>query len=251
MELDTFNRNQYQLLKQAVDALARVCDGALDKDDRGFDGADTRAGHLYAFLPLDAWPLSVFHRVWQWTRKYHRQLEAMGIDCSQLASPPLFEGEDRRLALMPDGNGYYVVFPNDDWDLIEQFKQLPGNALHRVPIGTRGNLFFRYRTYQGPRNVLLTFAEQNHFQFGPGVREHAQSDNRVELSQDAFALYFPDRSLNAEVKMIPCRSYSFTGGFHWIIAARREALGPLRAFLTQHQFFIHPDVERRLQELEQ
>lgn len=249
---DPFDRNEYRLLKLAVDALAKVCDGALDKDDQGFDGADTRAGHLYAFLPLDAWPLSVFHRVWQWTKKYHRQLEEMQIDCIWLREPPLFEGEDRQIALLPESSGYYVTFPGNNWDLIEQFKLLPGNAVHRVPIGTRGNLFFRYRTYQGPGSVLLTWAEQNYFQFGPGVRERAQSKYRVvfEQASDAFALYFPDRSLNAEVKSIPCRSYSYTGSFHWIIAARLEALGPLRAFLSRHQFFIPPDAEQRLQELE-
>jgi hypothetical protein len=247
---DAFDRNRSRLLKQAVEALAGVCDGALMRDDQGFDGTDTRAGHLYAFLPLDAWPLSVFHRAWHWTKKYHRQLEAMQLDCTNVQEPPLFEGEDRQIARMVSSNGYHVVFPGDDFDLIEEFKRLPGNALHRVPIGTSGKLFFRYRTYQGEVTTLLRWAEQNHFQLGPDLREHAQSNNLVVLERDSFALYFPDRTLNAEVKMIPCRSSSYTGGFHWVIAARRESAGPLRTFLTRHQFSLPADVEQRLQELE-
>lgn len=247
---DPFDRWQYFLLKQAVEALAGVCDGALLRDDQGFDGTDTRAGHLYAFLPLDAWPLCAFHRAWHWTKKYHRQLEAMQLDCTSLQEPPLFEDEDRQIALAPP-SGYYVIFPGNDWDLVEQFRQLPGNALYRVPIGTNGKLFFRYRTYQGKASVLLAWASQNHFRLGPGVRERA-SDYRVVFEQesDTFALYFPDRSLNVHVKTIPCRSFSYTGGFHWVIAADRVAAPPLRAFLTQHGFFLPPDAEKRLQELE-
>ncbi|GCE32014.1 hypothetical protein KDA_74980 [Dictyobacter alpinus] len=256
----TFDRSRYQRLKHAVEALAGVCDGALMRDDQGFDGTDTRAGHLYAYLPLDAWPLSIFHRAWRWTKKYHRQLGEMQIDCSALPEPPVFEGEDRQIALHPDGTGFFVIFPNDDWPLVDSFRNLPGNALHKEPIGTK--LFFRYRTYHGAGSILLDWATPYHFRLGPGVRERAQashgsvvvpSEYRVEYAQemDAFALYFPDRLLNAEVKAIPCRSYSYNGGFHWVIGARRSAADPLRAFLSRHDFSIPPEAERRLQELEQ
>jgi len=247
-----FERTRYALAKRAVEALAGVCDGAQIRDDRGFDGTDTRAGHLYAFLPLDAWPLCVFHRVWRWTRKYHRQLEAMDIDCLRLPEPPLFEGEERQIALRPQGNGYYVVFPNNAWMLIEAFRCLPGNALHKAPIGANGKLFFRYRTYQGAGNVLLAFAETHRFRLEPGVREAMQSEYRVvyEPVSDSFALYFPDRLLNVEVRTIPCRSCSSRGGFHWIIEARRNVAGPLRGFLSRHGFSVPTAAEQRLQELE-
>ncbi|GHP00682.1 hypothetical protein KSF_107290 [Reticulibacter mediterranei] len=249
---DPFDRRHYLVLKQAVEALAGVCDGAAARDDQGFDGADTRAGHLYAFLPLDAWPLSAFHRAWCWTKKYHRQLGALQIDCSALPEPPLYTGEDRQIALHTDGTGFFVVFPHDDWRLVESFRTLSGTALHKEPIGAKGTLCFRYRTYHGAGNILLTWAEQHHFRLGSGVRACAQSNCRVvyEQESDSFALYFPDRVLNAEVKAIPCRSFSYTGGFHWIIAARRNAAGPLRAFLHRHDFVLSPEAEHRLQALE-
>ena len=236
---DRFDRSQYALLKDAVDALAGVCDGAQDKDDKGFDGSDTRGGHLYAFLPQDAWPLCAFHRAWRWTKKYHRQLEAMRVACSHLSEPPQFADEERQIALRDEG-GYYVVFPNDDWDLINEFRSLPGTAIHKVFIGASARLFFRYRTYEGPGSALLEFAEQYRFRLGPGVSERAQmpdedvsapAGGRVvfEKNTDSFALYFSERLLNAEVKQIPYRSYSNEGGFHWLIGARRDAVGPLRA----------------------
>ena len=250
--METFDRNPYRQLKDAVDALAGVCDGAETKDDQGFDGTDTYAGHLYAFLPFEAWPLCALHRAWSWTKKYHRQLSLMQIDCTSLPEPPLFEDEQRQIALLPDGQGYYVVFANDNSSLIKQFRRIGGQE-HDVPMGS--TRFFRYRTYHGERSTLLTFAERYRFQLGPGVRECALGgcfEYRVvyEPESDAFALYFPDRLLNAEVKVIPCRSCSYVGGFHWIIAARRNAVGPLRAFLRRHGFSVPPDAERRLQQLE-
>lgn len=244
------DRDQYRKLKDAVDALASVCDGAEEKDDQGFDGTDTYAGHLYAFLPFDAWPLCVLHRAWNWTKKYHRQLSLMQIDCTSLPEPPQMPDEQRQIALLPGGQGYYVVFPSDASSLVKQFRRI-GGLEHNVPMGN--TRFFRYRTYHGEGNALLTFAERYHFQLGPGVRECALGgpfEYRVVYESDAFALYFPDRLLNAEVKVIPYRSCSYVGGFHWIIAARPQAVGPLRAFLTRHGFSIPLDTEQRLQQLE-
>lgn len=238
------------------------------RDDRGFDGSDTRAGHLYAFLPLAAWPLSAFHRAWSWTRKYHRQLELIQMDCSLLEEPPLFEGEDRQIARLPDGNGYYVIFPSSDWELVEAFRAVPGSRLHTVPISEHGRLFYRYRTYHGRLDSLLRFAEEYRFQIGPHVRTLVRGSGKqnelgaerkempgsrhvvYEPENNAFELYFPDLALNGEVKSIPCRSHSYTGGFHWIIAAKPPAAGPLRAFLTRHAFALPADAEQRLQELE-
>ena len=257
---DHFDRARYASLKDAVNALAGVCDGALTKDDQGFDGTDTRGGHLYAFLPQDAWPLCVFHRAWRWTKKYHGQLGRMGIDCSDLSEPPEFVGETCQIALK-EGSGYYVAFPNDDWDLIDGFRALPGSAMHKEPIGANERLFFRYRTYDGPGSVLLEWGRAHQFRLGPGVEERAQTadeeapallDGRVvfDSDADAFSLFFSERLLNAEVKQIPHRSWSNDGGFHWIISARRGAIGPLRDFLNRHHFAIPPEAEQRMKELE-
>ena len=258
-----FDREQYALLKRAVEALAGVCDGAESRDDEGFDGGDTKAGHLLAFLPLPAWPLSAFHRAWKWTRKYHRQLALMHIDCTQLAEPPPFEGEDRQIALLPSGQGFFVTFPYDP-ALIEAFRRIPGGALHSQPFG-QGNQVFRYRTVtpvRGAVPALMAFAEQFGFQLGPGVADltrepgevveaAGQPEYRVVLEQGqsrAFALYFPrDASLNQEVKAIPGKAPCYTGAFHWVIPATPQAAAPLLAFLERHsQFHVPADVEDAL-----
>lgn len=271
MEEQSFDRNHYMLLKQAVNGLSGVCDGAETRDDQGFDGSDTRAGHLYAFLPLDAWPLSAFHRAWRWTKKYHRQLEQMQIDCSGLPEPPCFEHQDRQIALQPDTRGFFVTFPYDD-ELIAAFRQIPGQDLHTIPIGASTKLFFRYRTVKavaGAGKALLAFAEQYDFRLGSGVERLATSCDLqpatetqdtdeheyrivVEVGKSqAFALYFPRiAALNDEVKRIPGRSFASTGGFHWVVPATVPAAAALLDFVEQHpQFFISSDVKERLEAL--
>ncbi len=258
MTVRSFDRECYALLKIAVEALAGICDGAETRDDQGFDGGDTKAGHLLAFLPLDAWPLSAFQRAWKWTKKYQRQLELMHIDCTQLPEPPRFEGEDRQIALLPSGQGWYVTFPYDPV-LIEGFRCIPGSARHTQPIG-RGKQVFHYRTVMAVKGAgagLLAFAEQFGFSLGSGVADLAQQPGEVilaEVAQEyrvvleqgrAFALYFPrDASLNAEVKAIAGKVPSYIGGFHWVIPATRPAAAALQAFLERHQqFAVPPEVE--------
>jgi hypothetical protein len=254
-----FDRSRYTILKEAVNALGRVCDGALEKDDQGFDGSDTRAGHLYAFLPLCAWPLSAFHRVWGWTKKYHRQLELMQIDCASLPEPPLFEGEDRQIALLPDNTGFFVIFPYDE-EIIAAFRGIPTGQTHTVRIGTSSTLSFRYRTVKavtGAGRALLAFAEEYQFQVDPLAADFLRRDvpqegeeelheYRVILEAGGFALYFPRiPALNEEVKRIPGRKPSSPGGFHWVIPAQSAAA--LLAFLQRHpQFFIPPDVASQI-----
>ena len=254
--VERFDRNSYVRLKEAVSALAGVCDGAAQRDNHGFDGGDARAGHLFAFLPLDAWPLSAFHRAWQWSRKYHRQLEIMDIDCTDLAEPPPFAGRDYQIAYQPDKRAFLVVFPYEG-ALLETFTALPGARNHRVAIG-EGRLDFWYRTVwvkaRGAVPALLAFAEQYGFDLAPDVSALKVSPSRIVFAAtppDAFAVYFPhDAQLNEEIKRIPGRQTSFSGPFCWIIPATRLAARMLLAFVERHpQFMVEMDVRRRLQEL--
>ncbi len=189
----------------------------------------------------------------------------MQIDCGALAEPPLFEGEDRQIALQPDGKGFFVTFPYD-WALIDAFRRIPDNALHSQPIG-RGKQVFRYRTVQlvpGAGAALLAFAEQHGFRLAPGVEDLAresgevvatlQSEYRIAFDPTiarAFALYFPrDKALNDEVKAIPGKAPSYADGFHWVIPATSRAASALLDFLERHQrFFVPLEVEDALRTL--
>lgn len=248
---DAFERHRYSLLKLAVMTLAGVCDGAQMRDDQGFDGGDAKAGHLYALLPLDAWPLAAFHRAWTWTRKYHRQLEAIG-DVSQLPEPPRFDEERYQISSIEDGTDYYVVFPNSGaGDVREAFLRMPGHRSHKKTYGNSSRASFWYHTFRGDGQELLSFANAYGFRLGPDVRERLRSQGEVRYELGAFALFFEDRSLNAQVKAIPMYSYSNAGGFHWVIPERRECAGPLLDFLTRHHFTFVGQAEERLHALEQ
>lgn len=259
-----FDRAPYAILKRVAEGLAGVCDGAQLRDDQGFDGGDTITGHLLAFLPLDAWPLSGFHRAWRWTKKYHRQLAAMQIPSPMLPEPPPFKGEDRQIALMPDGGGAFVVFPYES-DVIAAFQQLPGGKTYRKPIGTGDRLCFYYRLVRfvpGAREALCDFARSYGFQIGPGVIEGGAppavvpSRYRLMRAPDAclaYVLYFPHHEgMNTEIKAIPGRRPDLSGGFHWVIPATTAAAAALVTFLDRHascHFQIASDLEQELRDL--
>src|SRR5579883_131640 len=252
-------RERYRLLKQAVEALARVCDGAIMRDDVGYNGTDTKYGQLLAFLPLEAWPPAAFHRAWRMLRKYHQQLARAGIDYFAIPEPPNFEGQDRQIALHPMIDGFLVVFPYDA-ETIHAFRHLPGEEFLRQPVPHR-----IVHAVPGAGAPLLAFAELYGFQLAPGVRERVAALGEAEArttpsayrvtfdpkERDAFALYFPrDQVLNAEVKALPGHTYSYEGGFHWVIWPRQDAAAALLTFLENHsQFSVSPEIERRLREI--
>jgi hypothetical protein len=73
-------------LKEAVDRLASVCDGAIENDGQGFAGPDTKWGHYFASLDEDQWGEGYRYLVHERLRKYRGQLAGFGIDYDSLPS---------------------------------------------------------------------------------------------------------------------------------------------------------------------
>lgn len=76
-------------LAEALGALASVCDGAEDRDYRGFSAADVADGHFLAGLPIEEWgdlEARVAHHL---ARIYQRQLRrSFEIEFEDLPVPP-------------------------------------------------------------------------------------------------------------------------------------------------------------------
>ena len=76
-------------LRDALESLAAVCDGAEERDFRGFSAADVPDGHYLAALPVAEWTdveARVGHHL---ARVYRKQLDrAFGIDFEALPVPP-------------------------------------------------------------------------------------------------------------------------------------------------------------------
>lgn len=235
-----FERERYQALRQALGTLAAVCDGAILRDDVGFNGTDTRLGHFLAWLPLDLWPLPAFRDAWGMLRKYRRQLASHGIDYDALPEPPSFETGQRVIALFPP-EGFLVLFSPDE-RLLRAWRRLPGALLVEKPVR-----HYLVRRVPGGATPLLAFAEQQGFHLAPGVKDAAK-DAWVALEGGRFALYFShSASLNAEVKAIRGWSCSQVGGFHWLLPTHAQAAAALAAFLARHpQFAVPPEVEQLL-----
>jgi len=247
------DRSGHSLLKQAVDALAAVCDGASSRDKVGYNGTDTKYGHLLAFLDLEDWPPESLHRAWQMLRKYRDQLAGLGIDYFALPEPPNCDGQDRQISFHEATGDFVVVFPYDLL-LVSEFRQLPGEDFQRTPVPHR-----LIHPVAGAGVALLTFAERHQFVLRPGVQERLCADSPNMLADHRFraileggniALYFPrDQRLNAEAMAIPRRMVSHDGGFHWLIPPLPPSLEALHTFFERHpQFALAAEVEQILQQ---
>ena len=83
--MTTMTINQVaEQLKAACGAIAGVCDGARQRDDVGFNKADTSWGRYIATIPADMWDAEQCVIVRDMLHKYMGQLAAAGIEWSAL-----------------------------------------------------------------------------------------------------------------------------------------------------------------------
>lgn len=240
------DRSRYLMLHNAIVAIASVCDGAVTRDEKGFNGPDAPLGRLLAFLPLDLWPPAAFYEAWEMLRKYHAQLERAGIVYADLPQPPRV-GEQRYITRRETGE-FLVLFPAQA-KLETAFGRIPGGKKHTEPAR-----HYLVHPQPGAGAALLAFADRYGFDFAPGVAEQARLiDYQVMLEEDWFAVYFPrDEALNAEIKRIPRRRVSTQPRFHWLIPPLSQSVQELQAFLEAHaDFQIAPAAQARLVEASQ
>lgn len=242
------DRSRYRPLKEAINAIASVCDGARERDEVGFNGADAPLGRLLAFLPLELWPPEAFREAWTMLRTYrNRQLPFHGIVYADLPEPPDLsqqEGGSRYITRREDGT-FLVLFPASA-KLERAFARIPGGEKRTTPAR-----YFLVQPMPGAGAALLRFAERHGFIFAPGVQEQARRlDYQVLLEENGmFGVYFPhDEAMNAEIKAIPGRGCAYQPRFHWAIPRRPESVRALFDFLTAHpEFQLSSEVERQLQ----
>lgn len=75
------------LLHDAVSAIAARCDGAVTRDDQGFNGQDTKFGKRAAATPVAAWSEQLAAEVWRMLGTYQRQLAEEGFDYARFPHP--------------------------------------------------------------------------------------------------------------------------------------------------------------------
>jgi hypothetical protein len=82
---ETDREAQYLQVFDAISAVASHCDGAVTRDDQGFNGQDTKFGRRVASVPFEAWTDDVKVEAARIILTYKQQvLDYTGIDVSML-----------------------------------------------------------------------------------------------------------------------------------------------------------------------
>lgn len=129
------------LLQKATRYLSSVCDGALAKDDQGFNGVDSPFGKSLA--EQETWTLKQAKAAQKMLRKYRGQIEKAGFDAQAMfeakfevppAAPkpqaPLTKRvTNSKKKASIEGNLIRVDFPFD-WDTVALIKSIPGRRFH-------------------------------------------------------------------------------------------------------------------------
>lgn len=122
----TENHDEFIKLWHAARALAGMdADHAAQVNDIGFNKFDGRFGHTLADLPFERWTPRHLYAAWKMLKKYHRQLESIGL--WPLPEPPQIgavEENPNRILVTNDGKFFVIQFPYNP-TLVATVKTLP------------------------------------------------------------------------------------------------------------------------------
>jgi SNF2 family DNA or RNA helicase len=88
---------------EAAKALARVCDGAVSDDERGYNGADSPT--VKSILKFQNPTVRQIRALWNILRKYRKQLAGYGFNYDLLVPPPLPPAPDGKPGARVDASG--------------------------------------------------------------------------------------------------------------------------------------------------
>lgn len=120
------NHEEFIKLWHAARALAGMdADHAAKVNEIGFNKFDGRFGHTLAETPFDRWTPKMTYAAWQMLKKYHRQLESIGL--WPLPEPPQVGSvaeNPHKLLITHDGKHFVLQFPYNP-TLVNAVKTLP------------------------------------------------------------------------------------------------------------------------------
>jgi SWI/SNF-related matrix-associated actin-dependent regulator 1 of chromatin subfamily A len=166
-----------ELLHPLCERLAGICDGALRRDDVGFNRMDSIFGKSLAARPPSRWTPKQSFAAWHLLQKYHRQIPEIRaiprpVDPKIVAPMAGGGGGAGILELSEDRALYLLKFPYSI-EAVGRVKALPRRRWDKdrrawtVPAG-----------HVEWSSALLSLAIEESWALGPGVREAVEADLR-------------------------------------------------------------------------
>lgn len=258
METTITSEEQYALVYQGIQAIARNCDGAQTADGVGFNGQDTHFGRRIASVPFEEWTEDVKAEAARISRTYRTQIETYtGIDVAALpvvqaaseytnhvarddARKYERQGEKQhRQAKLVDGRIRFTWSAKDPdcfGVLLSEVRSLPGRrwdgSCNEVSFTAEAVDFIERHAIAADFDLTVAKAEAALVAAEEAVKPH------LTLEGDRIRISFPyDPTMVAEVRNLPGRKYDF-GSKTNTVFIDPEVL----AFADRHGLRVSPEV---------
>lgn len=245
-----------KLLHQAVDELARRCDGAHFRDEQGFNKPDSYAGRFLAAVPVNLWTPNMIWQAWHMLRKYQEQLATYGIEYEEIGRPETLPDDSRSLSLerrrlLHYEEGYFILTFNYDpalnfelqvidgahWREEKSAWFIPGASWQQLLDFVKEHAFLPTTAAQDALNDIdRVLAEWN--KLVAEGRDVPSASYRVEWHEDQFRIYFPKQAHNLRKKIkerVPNVSFKWKSNPYW--SAPHSAGQSIEALIKEYPEF--------------
>jgi superfamily II DNA or RNA helicase len=240
------------LLHRAVAELAVRCDGALDKDEQGFNKPDSYLGKYMAAVPFASWTPEMARAAWEMLAKYKVQLLRYGVDYDAIEEPPAAEGAiGKNLIDFNSERREFDVTFDYSWQMKERVKAMPGaqyrgNGAWHLPVTSHEALVafagdYHFLMTAGALDALARIDELVAAARAEAPAKNAGPAHAIDFDGAAFQIRFPkaDAPLRQVVKeTVPGRRWD---GEARCWTAPHSAGRALAALAEQFDFAVADD----------
>lgn len=250
---------------EAALALANRCDGAVERDNQGFNATHSATGKYLASLPMnvlsdDELAFLADHIL----PTYYKQLEALGFDKKDLKynhtskhmsvqgfndhlrwiKKQIEERDKYRIGWSDEANRLYIVSPFDR-NLLNEYREIKPRGVFNKTLGLKE---WAYKI-EAAKDIQAFIERHPNFVVSDEAKEKIAEgltievtpveEYRIKETEDYFLVFFPyDEEMIQRVRAIQGSSFAYyEDDKHWKIPKNDISLADFRGFVHHYEIF--------------
>lgn len=250
---------------EAALALANRCDGAVERDNQGFNATHSATGKYLASMPMnvlsdDEWAFLADHIL----PTYYKQLEALGFDKKDLKynhtskhlsvqgfndhlrwiKRQIEERDKYRICWSDEAKRLYIVSPFDR-NLLNEYREIKPRGVFNKTLGLKE---WAYKI-ESAKDIQAFIERHPNFVVSDEAKEKIAEgltievipveEYRIQEVEEYFLVFFPyDEGMYQRIRSVQGSSFAYyEDDKHWKIPKNDITLQDFRGFLTRFPVF--------------